>query len=824
MQRLIQNLTMVLPVVIVFCGTIVSASAQSLTWLGTLGGNQSYAFGVSDNGVVVGRARDAQGRDRAFRWTAQTGMQDLGTLGGASEAKGVSADGSVVVGWSETASGQERAFRWTESTGMVDLLGRRSRANGVSADGSVVVGSAGFAGNIHAFRWTQATGIQDLGTLGGHSSDGYGISGNGRVVVGGAHNTDGWQRAFRWTAETGMQNLGNLGGAWSAGFGASTDGSVVVGTATNTENYRAFRWTESTGMQDLGTLPGFNWSRGYGVSGDGRVVVGASDDNAFRWTAGTGMQNLNSVYAHLLGEGSSLWSANAISPNGRYIVGWGYNAATGRYEAFLLDTGEGRRGGSLRWLGTLGGEGTGDYSFAFDVSAGGRVVVGASSNAVGQQRAFRWTPETGMQDLGLEGSGTARGVSGNGRVVVGEDVDDVTYYSRGFRWTPETGVQYLATLGGNFNSAYGVSDDGSVVAGSATLPGDFVYRAFRWTQATGTQDLGTLGGYSSYAHDISGDGRVVVGWASDASLNQFAFRWTAETGMQSLGALHGSYSTAFGVSQDGRVVVGVSHNGSGYTVAFRWTADAGMQDLGTLGGNFSAAFDVSADGKVVVGHSEIEPGIETYRAFLWTESTGMQNLNDLYAHLLTDGSRLWYASAVSPDARYIVGQGWNASAGRYEAFLLDTIGGSRQIAGNLLLQDFAGDITQIPIAVQLRPAEASPVDLLIYLSADGSYIIPDVEPGVYDIAFKASHWLRVVVRGVDVTDGDVSGVDVSLINGDIDGDNEVTLFDFGRLVAAFGSMPGDISWNADADLDGDEEVTLFDFGILVRNFGATGDD
>jgi hypothetical protein len=25
-------------------------------------------------------------------------------------------------------------------------------------------------------------------------------------------------------------------------------------------------------------------------------------------------------------------------------------------------------------------------------------------------------------------------------------------------------------------------------------------------------------------------------------------------------------------------------------------------------------------------------------------------------------------------------------------------------------------------------------------------------------------------------------------------------------------------------LDGDEEVTLFDFGVLVRNFGAIGDE
>jgi hypothetical protein len=56
------------------------------------------------------------------------------------------------------------------------------------------------------------------------------------------------------------------------------------------------------------------------------------------------------------------------------------------------------------------------------------------------------------------------------------------------------------------------------------------------------------------------------------------------------------------------------------------------------------------------------------------------------------------------------------------------------------------------------------------------------------------------------------------------GGNEVKLFDFGQLVAAFGSLPGDSNWNANADLDGDEEVTLFDFGILVRNFGVIGDD
>ncbi|MGC8784298.1 MAG: dockerin type I domain-containing protein [Armatimonadota bacterium] len=62
----------------------------------------------------------------------------------------------------------------------------------------------------------------------------------------------------------------------------------------------------------------------------------------------------------------------------------------------------------------------------------------------------------------------------------------------------------------------------------------------------------------------------------------------------------------------------------------------------------------------------------------------------------------------------------------------------------------------------------------------------------------------------------------TLLNGDCDGDNEVTLLDFGIVVNAFGSTPNDPNWDPRADLDGDLEVTLFDYGIVVRNFGAIG--
>ena len=92
--------------------------------------------------------------------------------------------------------------------------------------------------------------------------------------------------------------------------------------------------------------------------------------------------------------------------------------------------------------------------------------------------------------------------------------------------------------------------------------------------------------------------------------------------------------------------------------------------LGTLGGDYSVASGVSADGSVVVGWAD-NASVQS-RAFRWTPTGGMEDLNRTYARLLTNGSILWGASALSPDGRYIVGYGWNAATGRWEAYLLDT--------------------------------------------------------------------------------------------------------------------------------------------------------
>lgn len=203
--------------------------------------------------------------------------------------------------------------------------------------------------NDSAFRWTGQTGAQILptNTLNAYYAQASGVSADGAVVVGGLLNHDGY-RVFRWTAQTGVQDLGTLPdySSYSSSIEGrvkiSDDGQVVVGAVYNPNNqsvpYRAFRWTAQTGMQALGALNANESCLAYGVSGDGSVIVGQSGSNAVRWTEGGEAEDLNQTYAQLLTDGSQLYAAYAVSIYGQYIVGYGFNAAASRAEAYLLDT------------------------------------------------------------------------------------------------------------------------------------------------------------------------------------------------------------------------------------------------------------------------------------------------------------------------------------------------------------------------------------------------------------------------------------------------------------------------------------------------------
>lgn len=146
---------------------------------------------------------------------------------------------------------------------------------------------------------------------------------------------------------------------------------------------------------------------------------------------------------------------------------------------------------------------------------------------------------------------------------------------------------------------------------------------------------------------------------------------------------------------------------------------------------------------------------------------------------------------------------------------------ARSVAGNVLLSDFVGEAAGRTARWTLLSGSATVATGDTVLGAGGSYSVSFENMCGDGLAIKVDHWLRQRISVSMLTD--LTDVDFTLTNGDVDDDNEVGPGDFGALSAAFGSVDGDGNWNPMADLDGDGEVGPSDFGILSANFGLSGD-
>lgn len=108
-------------------------NSMEIVEIETFGGEDSRAFGINDDGVIVGSAQYPDGTEHAFVKRPGESLIDLGTLnrdvsadlgtlnGGSSVAIDINDDG-IVVGYSQTHSGEpKRAFVWDAVNGMRDL-------------------------------------------------------------------------------------------------------------------------------------------------------------------------------------------------------------------------------------------------------------------------------------------------------------------------------------------------------------------------------------------------------------------------------------------------------------------------------------------------------------------------------------------------------------------------------------------------------------------------------------------------------------------------------------------------------------------------------
>ncbi|MBI5834529.1 MAG: hypothetical protein HZB16_19700 [Armatimonadetes bacterium] len=287
------------------------------------GAASSSAEGVSPNGTLIVGLSEFGGRNHATLWSGDTALVlDLATNpDGDSYAYDVT-DGGLVVGRRRaTAASGFEAFVWDSATGMRSIPYMQA-AWAVSADGRVIVGEAN--GTIPAL-WREGA---EIVRLTGYSGQALGVSADG-TVVSGQVNVGGTRHAFRWTAADGLQVLDSPSPAYvgSYGVGLSADGSLVVGMSGGPPTFVATSWRGSGPGVLLGDLPGGSEvSQASDASADGRVIVGNGNlDNfshATLWVDGGACRSIEEYLLTEYGVTSPyIDNAKAVSDDGRTIVG-----------------------------------------------------------------------------------------------------------------------------------------------------------------------------------------------------------------------------------------------------------------------------------------------------------------------------------------------------------------------------------------------------------------------------------------------------------------------------------------------------------------------
>ncbi|MFM9956963.1 MAG: hypothetical protein ACKVZJ_02720 [Phycisphaerales bacterium] len=266
-----------------------------------------------------------------------------------------------------------------------------------------------------------------------------------------------------WTSG---QGFSFLPGSLTLVYDVSSDGGTVVGRSlfAGSGFPTATRWFGAA-IQDLGLLPGYFSSEAAGVSGDGSVLCGNFFTNgtgiprAFRWTSSTGVVLLQ------VSGGPSVSTADAVSGDGRSIVGRtaisGGTLLTNRWNPDGSTTLIGNPPESLFSVSVAG------------VNLDGTVVLGNSP--VGP---WRWieggTPTMTPPPPGV--GATASDMTNEGLAIVGTLEVTPGVFRAGF-WTKSTGwldlADHLQSVGVNMRnwtltSCVGVSDDGTKLAGTGT--------------------------------------------------------------------------------------------------------------------------------------------------------------------------------------------------------------------------------------------------------------------------------------------------------------------------------------------------------------------
>ena len=265
--------------------------------LGTLGGYQSNATSVNDEGQVVGFSTVNTAPDpysflgtsiHTFLW--QNGvMRDIGTLGGPdtgpsaggiNQRNGLIAGGSYINSVPNPTTGipTQDPFLWKNGR-MIDL-GTLGGTIGFAANANnrgQVAGQSNLAGDVlfHPFFWDNGV-MTDLGTLGGDTATANFLNDAGEVVGRSDTAVPGIFHAYVWKHRK-MRDLGQVGSDPCSNARAINSHEQIVGSgSTCVFPLHAFLSEDGGPLVDLNTLvspaPSFRALIAYNINERGEIA------------------------------------------------------------------------------------------------------------------------------------------------------------------------------------------------------------------------------------------------------------------------------------------------------------------------------------------------------------------------------------------------------------------------------------------------------------------------------------------------------------------------------------------------------------------------
>lgn len=425
-------------------------------------------------------------------------------------------------------------------------------------------------------------------------------------------------------------------------------------------------------------------------------------------------------------------------------------------------------------------------------------------------------------------SGSTRAPSGSainaGGLVVG-DLRTTTAASTGraFRYNPITGV--TSNLGGigERSEALDINSAGDTVGNGRSTSSSSSQRALLFPALGGVVNLATSGFIAteqSSATGISNSGQI-VGWGrlTGATADQ-PLLFNGIGSATALPILSGDLNgRVFGINNVNRAVGQSSGLTANLRKAVEW--DLTLNTItqysapGNIGGGFIAT-EINDSGRAIGSATQLG---SIGRGVVYEGGIGY----DIATRIVNNPvGQTTHSLLDINNAGEIVGSG--TLNGQTRAFVLRPVTNFTTVNLSVTLQDLSPGPKERMISVDILDNGTVVQSRLLGLDELGQVSFLTNLTGTYDFRIRGLNtWLSKVVAGVSFTTGGTTPVATSLLNGDVNGDNEVGPADFSALSASFGLFNTDPGFNTEADLNKDLEVGPADFAILAASFGEFGE-